>query len=378
MKPGPGSGQDPIEQQRGRNLISTELTSPVQPGTGRPKIVVVGLNFGRGMVREILSPKASPYVELAGVCDLDRAKAAEVGAEHGLPVYASLDEVLADPEIAAIGLFTGPVGRAALMDRMIEAGKHVMTTKPLEADPEAALAVLRKARRLGRAIHLNSPSALPGEDMVQVEAWREELGLGRIVAARAETWVSYREEADGGWYDDPEKCPVAPIFRLGIYLINDLLRLFGPARRVQVLSSRLFTGRPTPDNAQLGIEFENGGLANVFASFCVGDGDFYRTSLALNFENGTVYRNVGPGRTALEHGTCQLTCVQPRDGRGVIVAETVLPSMSGAYDWATFARAVRGDTLSGEATPEDVAAGIRVIAAMARAERTGSTAEVEN
>ena len=330
------------------------------------------------MVREILSPKANPWVELAGVCDLDRNKAAEVGAEHQLAVYGSLEEVLADPEIAAIGLFTGPVGRAALMDRMIEAGKHVMTTKPLEADPEAALAVLRKARRLGRAIHLNSPSSLPGADMVQLARWREELDLGRLVAARAETWVSYREEADGGWYDDPQKCPVAPIFRLGIYLINDLLHLFGPAKRVQVLSSRIFTGRPTPDNAQLGIEFENGGLANVFASFAVGDGDFYRTSLTLNFENGTVYRNVGPRNSRLEHGKCVLTCVQPRNGLGKIVAETILPSMSGAYDWASFARAVRGEPLEGEATPEEMVAGVRVIAAMARAESTGSTAEVEN
>lgn len=73
------------------------------------------------------------------------------------------------------------------------------------------------------------------------------------LGARADIWASYREQADGTWYDDPQKCPVAPVFLLGIYLINDLIQLFGPVRDVQVLQSRLSTGRPTADNGQLSL-----------------------------------------------------------------------------------------------------------------------------
>ena len=48
--------------------------------------------------------------------------------------------------------------------------------------------------------------------------------------------------------------------------------------------------RPTADNAQIAIEFENGALANVFASFCVGDGRPWPDEVTLNYERGTIQR----------------------------------------------------------------------------------------
>jgi predicted dehydrogenase len=147
-----------------------------------------------------------------------------------------------------------------------------MTTKPLELDASAALSVLREAREMGRVIHLNSPAPVLPMDISQIMEWQSAYKLGNPVGCRADVWASYTEQADGSWYDDPERCPVAPIFRLGIYLINDLIAIFGEPEEVQVFASRIATGRPTPDTAQLGIRFANGGLANIFSSFCVRDG----------------------------------------------------------------------------------------------------------
>ncbi len=95
-----------------------------------------------------------------------------------------------------------------------------MTTKPFELDPKAAMATLREARRRHRIIHLNCPAPLLSPDLEQIERWREEFQLGKPVGARADAWTNYREKADGSWYDDPKLCPVAPIFRIGIYLIT--------------------------------------------------------------------------------------------------------------------------------------------------------------
>lgn len=341
-------------------------------------MVVVGLNFGRHIVDELTREGGSPHLRLTGLCDLDRAKAADLAAKHGnLPVYDSLEDVLGDPAVRAVGLFTGPVGRADLIRRIIEAGKDVMTTKPFEADPVAAEAVLRQAAKLGRVLHLNSPNPGASADLAVIQRWRQTLSLGRPIAARADVWASYREKADGRWYDDPAKCPAAPVFRLGIYVINDLVRLFGRARRVNVFSTRLFTGRPTADNAQLAIEFENGALANVFASFCVRDGDPYRNSLTLNYENGTVYRNAGPVRRA--GGSEAELDVVVNDGmhQARRVAEsTLVQSRSGHYDWAGFARAVRGEADAPGYEIEHVVEPLRIIAAMAEAERSGEVVEI--
>jgi predicted dehydrogenase len=261
-------------------------------------IGIIGLNWGLAVIREqIVSGPGSEHFELAAVCSKERDKVDSCASTYGVQPYYDIDALLRDPSIPAVGLMTGPFGRAGLIRRAIEAGKHVMTTKPIEVDPDAALDVLRLARSLRRVVHLNSPTPLPSPDVKQILEWREEYQLGRAVGARADIWANYREAADGKWYDDPEKCPVAPIFRLGIYLINDLIRLIGNPVAVSVMSSRLFTGRPTPDNAQLSLIFDNGALANIFSSFCVNDAQWWLSSLTLNFENGSVYRNVGPCRT---------------------------------------------------------------------------------
>lgn len=334
-------------------------------------IVIVGLNFGRHIVEELTCDGGNPHVNIVGLCDLDREKAEKLAAEYGgLKVYDSLDAVLADPEVEAVGLYTGPNGRAKWLSAIINAGKDVMTTKPFELDAAAATAVLEEARKLGRVIHLNSPNPGISPDMAVVQAWREKYDLGAPVAARAEVWTHYREEADGGWYDDPEKCPVAPVFRLGIYLINDLIRVFGRAKRVGVMGTRLFTGRPTPDNGQLSIEFENGALINIFASFCVRDGDHYRNGLTLNFERGTVYRNVGPQRGTAAAELAVVTNEKmwaPRE----LTATTDVDFSSGQYDWAGFAAAVRREADAPTYEIEHIVEPIRIVNAMKKSEQTG-------
>jgi predicted dehydrogenase len=342
-------------------------------------IAIVGLNFGRHIIQSIAEGEAGAHMRLAAVCDLDEAKARQFAEQYGVPCYTDLDELLRDEAIPAIGLYTGPVGRAALLDKIISAGKDVMTTKPFELDCAAGLAVLRKAKALGRVIHLNSPAPCWSPDLALVNAWQQKHDLGRPVGCNLSVWVRYQEQADGSWYDDPVKCPVPPIFRLGIYLINDLVRIFGEAETVSVLSSRLFTGRPTADNSVLSILFRNGALATIYASFCVEDGDHYRNSMTLNFERGTVYRNVGPARaTTAGDPRAEMSLVM---GSGqtprAVVEEEFASATSGDYQWDAFAAAVRGEPIEETTSPETVIAGLRVIEAMSLADQTGGTAAVK-
>lgn len=335
----------------------------------RPGIGVVGLNFGAHVVRnELLAGPGARFFKLVAVCDQDRPKAEAMAAELGIRPYGDLEALLADPAVEVVGLYTGPAGRADLLRRIIRADKDVMTTKPFELDADAGLAVLREARALGRVIHLNSPSALPASDLRQILAWRDRYDLGQPVACRMEAWAPYFEKADGSWYDDAQRCPVAPVFRIGIYLVNDLLTLLGEPECVTVLSSRIRTGRPTADNGQLSLRFRNGALANVFASLCVGDGQSWRNTATVNYERGTIYRNPPPSPRA---SPTQLLLVRDEGKGAAVAARAELQDYSGMYDWESFHRAVRGEPLPGELTPEQIVLGIRVIHAMARAEQSG-------
>jgi len=335
-------------------------------------IAIVGLHFGAHIASELASGNA-PDMELAAVCDMNRPLADEIAAKYGVRAFHSLDDLLDNDNIPAVGLFTGPVGRANLIRKIAASGKHIMTTKPLDLDSAAAVDAIKYARSHGIVVHLNSPSPTLSPEWRQITQWQKEYELGQPVACRRDVWHRYHEVADGSWYDNPDLCPVPPVFRLGIYLINDLVRFFGEADTVTVLQSRIFTGRPTADNSQLGILFRTGAIANIFASFCVGDGDGYRNSIALNFDNGTIYGNVGPNRDM--NAGFALSLVQKVGEAREIVATASMNGGSGTYEWATFARAARGEPVD-ELTPEQMAAGIRVIEAMIAAQQNGGVAKV--
>jgi predicted dehydrogenase len=342
----------------------------------RLRMGLVGLNFGRHIIDALTAGPAQELVELAHLCDQDSERVRAAVDRTGVRASLDLDDLLADSSLEAVGLFTGPGGRADLIRRIIRAGKHVMTTKPFERDADAALDVLLEARRLERVVHLNSPAPLLPPDLRQVRQWQETLDLGRPIACRRDVWAGYRERPDGSWQDDPERCPVAPIFRLGIYLINDMIRLLGPVESVQVMQSRIFTGRPTADTAQLSLQFASGAIGNVFASFCVDDGQPYRNAMVLNFERGTVYQNTGPCRSDAPVRQAQMSVVTKGHGGVSRSEQALMDEVSGQYQWDVFCRAIRGERLEGEITPVEVVAGLRVIEAMARAARSGATERV--
>lgn len=325
----------------------------------RLRVVVVGLGFGQWLIEhELLRGEGARACTLVGVCDLDAELTREVAQRVGVRAYGAYDEVLADPGVDAVVLMVGPDGRGALVARAVAAGKPVMTTKPFETSAAHALAALSGARGAGVPVFMNSPSPTPEADIRIMEEWIDRLRLGRPVGYRGTTWCSYREEPDGSWYDDPQRAPAAPLTRLGVYLLADVCRLFAPIERAQVASTRVFTGRPTSDNAAVLLTHTDGTIGTVFSSFCIDDGQPYRLSLELNFERGTIYRNIGPGRS----DRIALAVSAMVDGERIVERRRV--TRSSGYQWEVFRRAVNGEDVGATATPESVAQIVGVFEAL--------------
>jgi len=326
------------------------------------RIAIVGLRFGAHICDEIAK---TPGLVLHGLCDLDAGLVARVGERHPrATAYASLDALLADPMIEAVGIFSGPNGRAGLIRRCLLAGKDVMTTKPFERDPVAAATVLIEARRLGRVVHLNSPCPGLADDIAAIQAFATGNDLGRPVQASFTTYNSYDEQADSSWYDDPQQCPAAPIFRLGIYGLHDLIDLLGEPAAISISQSRIRTGRPTADAAQMLVSFTNGAQGCLQANLCSGGGAGYPNSLSVLYERGAAWRN--PGFQVDGQAHTQLELVAGRDRRRSLVIPNSLNS--GAYRWDRFLDAVRARQPNEATYDARIVSGVRVIAAMAAAQ----------
>lgn len=160
-------------------------------------MAVVGLHFGKWLIdNEIIKGYAAPYFELAAVCDQNEVLAHACAREYHVKAYTRLEDALADRDIDLVTLITGPNHRAKLLDKIVDAGKAVMTTKPFETDAAEALRILKKAEAAGVPLFINSPQPVAPDDIACIQEWQEKYALGRLVGYHASNWASYREDPD--------------------------------------------------------------------------------------------------------------------------------------------------------------------------------------
>jgi predicted dehydrogenase len=104
---------------------------------GGPGVAVAGFGYwGANLARNL---DAMGACELAWCCDVDPARrAAAAAAFPAARIGADLEEVLADPTVAAVAIATPVPTHAALAERVLAAGKHCFVEKPLADDAGAA------------------------------------------------------------------------------------------------------------------------------------------------------------------------------------------------------------------------------------------------
>jgi predicted dehydrogenase len=122
---------------------------PAFPARYRPGIGVVGCG---GVVRRGHLPAYEKYgCRVVGVhC---RSEQAAIGL--GAPVFRTLDDLLAHPDVEIVDIATPPEGRPVLVRRALDAAKHVLSQKPLADDLDEARALADAAERLGLRLAVN-------------------------------------------------------------------------------------------------------------------------------------------------------------------------------------------------------------------------------
>lgn len=111
--------------------------------------VVVGLGMGHNRSRMITQ---TPGCRLVGVCDLNEERAKRSAEELGVPYKLDVREWLDDDDVDVLYVLT-PTGRHLEVARLgLEGGKHVITTKPMEASLEACDEMIRLAEANDRLV----------------------------------------------------------------------------------------------------------------------------------------------------------------------------------------------------------------------------------
>jgi predicted dehydrogenase len=112
-----------------------------------PRVCIVGA--GGHATNRIYPYVGAAGARLAGVCDLDEAKAARNAGRFGGNVYADMTAMLEAERPDAVMICIGPEAHAELAVAAMKMGVPVYTEKPPAPSAEAALAVARVSKKTG-------------------------------------------------------------------------------------------------------------------------------------------------------------------------------------------------------------------------------------
>lgn len=298
------------------------------------------------------------FLTVVACADLDRARAEQKAAQHGIPRSASPDELLADPEVDLVVNLTPPQAHAEVSLAAIEAGKHVWSEKPLATNLEDARAVVEAAARAGLRIGCAPDTFLGGGIQTAIklvdDGW-----IGRTIAGGVamvtepgyETWhpdvASFYREGGG------------PALDLGPYYVAALVAILGPVARVTSLTRATFRERTigvgprrgeriaveVPTHVTGALEFESGPIVTLLMSWDV---------WATNLPYIEIYGSQGSLSVANPdefHGLPRLR----RVGREELEQP---PPAPGTVDWSPIPLAQPGDVQRGIGIA-DIAVAIR-------------------
>ena len=256
------------------------------------RVAVVGCgNIATGYGEALLR---YPEIKILGASDIDPARAKDWVAKYGGRAYASLDGVLADPQVEAVVNLTIQQAHVEVVTRCLEAGKHVHSEKPLAPTYVEAKKLVELAARKNLRLSC-APVTWLGES--QQTTWKL-IREGRIGTPR----VAYATVDWGrieSWHPNPAPFYAAgPVFDVAVYSISLLTAWFGPVKRVVAGGGVLLADRQTKDGkpfhittedwATAVLDFKNGLTARLCANFYVVNPSQHQATIDFHGDTGSI------------------------------------------------------------------------------------------
>ncbi len=241
-------------------------------------------------------------------CDRDPDVAAGFAAAHGIPrVTPSVDDVLADPDVVSVTIAVDHAQHAALVERALRAGKHVLVEKPLALSTEEAERLLLTARECDRVLSVVSQHRY--DPLVTGTAeWLKSGLLGRLLYVRSCLEASREESyyADSYWRGTWAGEGGSALVNQGYHCLDVTQAICGELTVVAAMgrAGELFNAMETEDTI---CALLSAGPVPVSFNVTVGSTVTWRTRLEFVGTQGTVELDLDhPGRLHRATGNPEL------------------------------------------------------------------------
>lgn len=226
-------------------------------------------------------------VEVVAVADIRPDHAEETAQRFGIStIHTSLEELLHDDRVEAVANLTPISVHAETSLQILRSGRHLLSEKPLATTVAEADALIEEATRQNVVFVCAPPDTLYAQYR---EARRliDEGRIGKVCFARVRSSHGGPGGAPEGWPFDPTwfyQPGGGPLFDMGVYGIQEITGLLGPAKRVSAFGGitepvRTVRGNgrfggleipvTTPDNFLLMLDFGESTFAVIDATFNV-------------------------------------------------------------------------------------------------------------
>lgn len=196
--------------------------------------------------------------DIVACLDVNEGAAVAGAGEEGATAYTDADAFLAHEGMEAVSINTPVMLHAEHIERSLDAGKHVLVTKPVAESAKQAIPLMDKARSAGLAFMVghharHDPCHRFIRDLLK------EGRIGRICNVSATCCSSGGlEQKPGDWRTDPERNPGGPLLQCGIHMLDYLLGVFGPVDTVYSTGQFDVTETGVVDNTSTILAFECG------------------------------------------------------------------------------------------------------------------------
>ena len=219
-------------------------------------------------------------LEVRAVADINMEAAKARAAEYGTKAQ-SVEDLLANKDIDIVINLTIPDAHYPITKRILEAGKHAYSEKPLVLTLEQGTTLRDLAASKGLKVGC-APDTFLGGAHQQARAILDSGRVGEIIAGAC----AVQNHGMEAWHPNPDFffLPGAgPMLDLGPYYVANLINMLGPVKRVGALTSipekeRTIANGPrlgekvpvkTPTNIHALLEFVSGATIQLSTSWDV-------------------------------------------------------------------------------------------------------------
>ena len=237
--------------------------------------------------------------ELVAVCDNRPAVLAEVAAKHGVPGFASLDALLAgnDAEVVVLATPSGLHSRQAV--KVAQAGRHVLSEKPMATKWEEGVEMVRACRDAGVKLFVVKQNRL-NATLKLVKRAVEQGRFGRLALVNVNVfWTRPQAYYDAAPWRGRWDLDGGAFMNQASHYVDMVDWLVGPVDNVHAYTATLARDIEAEDTGVMSLRLRSGALASVNVTMLTHNKNF-EGSITLLGERGTV-RVGGVAVNRIEH-----------------------------------------------------------------------------